>query len=82
MQRLMVGNSYKFTWTGHLNAKEIKFSCDRKTDWNGAFFLATSGGANPVEELTRAEARSKCCTAMWAQTPIINGVLPKPVPIL
>ena len=41
------GNSYKFTWTGHLNAKEIKFSCDRKTDWNGAFFLATSGGANP-----------------------------------
>lgn len=41
------GDSYKFTWTGHLNAKEIKFSCDRKTDWNGAFFLATSGGASP-----------------------------------
>ena len=41
------GNSFKFTWTGHLNAKEIKFTCDRKTDWNGAFFLATSGGANP-----------------------------------
>lgn len=43
----VAGNPYKFTWTGNLSAKELKFSCDRKSDWNGAFFLATTAGANP-----------------------------------
>lgn len=29
-----------FTWTGHLNAGQLKFSCDKQSDWNGAWFLA------------------------------------------
>lgn len=38
---------YIFTWTGSLRAGELKFSCDRQSDWNGAWFLCASG--NDVE---------------------------------
>ncbi|MDR1544618.1 MAG: SusF/SusE family outer membrane protein [Prevotellaceae bacterium] len=37
----------KFTWTGHLTTGEMKFTCDRQADWNGAFFLASAGGISP-----------------------------------
>lgn len=55
-----------FTWTGNLSAGALKFSCDRQSDWNGAWFMASladkepSGEAEPVlfidkrsESLTR-----------------------------
>lgn len=38
---------YIFTWTGTLNAGEMKLSCDRQSDWNGAWFMPASG--NDVE---------------------------------
>lgn len=38
---------YVFTWTGQLNAGELKFSCDRQSDWNGAWFMAASADAEP-----------------------------------
>ena len=38
---------YVFTWTGKLNAGELKFSCDKQSDWNGAWFMATTSGAEP-----------------------------------
>ena len=41
------GNPYKFTWTGILNSGELKFSLDRKSDWSGAWFLASEGGLVP-----------------------------------
>lgn len=34
---------YIFTWTGQLNAGEMKFSCDKQSDWNGAWFLCGNG---------------------------------------
>jgi hypothetical protein len=34
---------YVFTWTGNLNTGEVKFSCDKKSDWNGAWFMNASG---------------------------------------
>lgn len=34
---------YVFTWTGPLNAGELKFTCDKQSDWNGAWFLCASG---------------------------------------
>ncbi len=37
-----------FTWTGHLNAGELKISADRQADWNGAWFMATSANAAPT----------------------------------
>ncbi len=38
---------YVFTWTGQLNAGELKFSCDKQSDWAGAWFMATSADAEP-----------------------------------
>ncbi|MFT4070829.1 MAG: SusF/SusE family outer membrane protein [Dysgonamonadaceae bacterium] len=43
----VAGNPYKFTWTGTLNAGELKFTCDKQSDWNGAWFLASSGDIAP-----------------------------------
>jgi hypothetical protein len=39
---------YKFTWTGRLNAGEMKFTCDKQGDWNGAWFLASQPGMEPT----------------------------------
>lgn len=41
------GNPYKFTWTGILTAGEMKFTCDKRTDWGGAFFLASAPSKQP-----------------------------------
>lgn len=40
----------RFTWTGNLKEGEIKFSCDRQTDWNGSWFLASQNGVAPTGE--------------------------------
>lgn len=42
------GNPYKFTWTGNLNGGELKFTCDKKSDWNGDWFLASENGKEPT----------------------------------
>lgn len=34
---------WTFTWTGSLSTGELKFSCDRQSDWNGAWFMNASG---------------------------------------
>ena len=46
-------NPYILTWEGGLNAGELKFTCDKKSDWNGAWFLADKGGKNPTGEQER-----------------------------
>lgn len=37
-----------FTWTGSLQAGELKFSADKQSDWNGAWFLAPTENAVPT----------------------------------
>ena len=32
-----------FTWTGNLQAGELKFSLDKQSDWNGAWLMCASG---------------------------------------
>ena len=45
-------NPYVFTWIGNLTAGELKFSCDKKSDWNGAWFMNASGnGVAPTGEV-------------------------------
>ncbi len=39
---------YKFTWTGTLKEGEMKFTCDKQSDWNGAWFLASQNGMEPT----------------------------------
>jgi len=36
------------TWTGTLQAGEVKFTCDRQSDWNGAWFLASEADKTPT----------------------------------
>lgn len=45
----MVASSepYTFTWTGTLNSGELKFTCDKQSDWNGDWFLASQNGIEP-----------------------------------
>lgn len=38
---------YKFTWTGTLTTGELKFTCDKQSDWNGDWFLASQSGIEP-----------------------------------
>jgi len=39
---------YVFTWTGALQAGELKFTCDKQTDWNGGWFLASEADKVPT----------------------------------
>ena len=41
------GDPNKFTWTGMLNIGELKFSCDKQSDWHGDWFLANQNGIEP-----------------------------------
>lgn len=43
----------KFTWIGTLNVGELKFSCDKKKDWNGDWFLASRGGIEPTGDVEK-----------------------------
>lgn len=40
-----------FTWTGTLNEGEMKFTCDKQSDWNGAWFLASENGMTPTGDV-------------------------------
>lgn len=44
---MVQSDTYVFTWTGTLAAGELKFSCDKQTDWNGAWFMAAQNGIAP-----------------------------------
>lgn len=40
-----------FTWTGNLNAGALKFSCDKQSNWNGAWFMAFEADKQPTGAL-------------------------------
>ena len=59
---------YVFTWTGNLNEGELKFSCDKQSDWNGAWFLASKGNMEPTggeEQMLFADKSSDACKAQY-----------------
>lgn len=39
-----------FTWTGNLKVGELKFSCDKQSDWNGAWFMPVKSSSVPTGE--------------------------------
>lgn len=41
------GDPFTFIWTGTLKTGEMKFSCDKQSDWGGAWFLAYENGIAP-----------------------------------
>ena len=46
---LTAADPYTFTWTGTLNKGELKFTCDKQSDWNGAWFMASEEGKGFAE---------------------------------
>lgn len=46
---------YIFSWTGNLNTGELKFSCDKQSDWNGAWLMNAYGnGVEPTGNTEQA----------------------------
>ncbi len=41
---------YVFTWRGALNMGELKLTCDKKEDWNGAWFMPAEADKQPTGE--------------------------------
>lgn len=39
------------TWTGQLKVGELKFTCDKKDDWMGVWYLADAAGKAPTGEV-------------------------------
>ena len=59
---------YVFTWTGSLNAGELKFTCDKQADWNGAWFMSATNGAAPTgqtEQMLFLDKSSDACKAQY-----------------
>jgi hypothetical protein len=52
-QMTVTSNPYAFTWTGNLKTGELKFSCDKQSDWNGAWFMCANG--NDLEPTGKTE---------------------------
>ena len=59
---------YVFTWIGNLNTGELKFTCDKKSDWNGAWFMSAVNGAAPtgqVEQMLFIDKSSDACKEQY-----------------
>ncbi len=61
-----------FTWSGHLNAGELKISADRQSDWNGAWFMAASPNAAPTGVKQQVLFIDKSSTACQTQYIDVN----------
>lgn len=44
---------YTLTWEGALDKGELKFTCDKRSDWGGAWFLADEDGKSPTGQQER-----------------------------
>ena len=65
-----------FTWTGTLNAGELKFSCDKQADWNGAWFMPAVADQVPTgqpEQLLFIDKNEESLTRyQYAQSENVN----------
>lgn len=62
-------SDYVFTWTGQLNAGELKFTCDKQSDWNGAWFMCAAGSdvepSGQTEQALFIDKSSASCKAQY-----------------
>lgn len=69
-------DAYTFTWEGHLKEGELKFTCDRKSDWMGAWFMATEAGKTPTgetEKILFVDKSSEWCKAQYLDVNVGDG---------
>lgn len=58
---------YVFTWEGKLNTGELKFTCDKKSDWNGAWFMPVENSKVPTGKTEQMLFIDKSSDAFAAQ---------------
>lgn len=63
---------YVFTWTGQLNAGELKFSCDKQSDWYGAWFMPSAPDAEPKGTAEQALFINKSDETLKSQYLTVN----------
>ncbi|MDR0938544.1 MAG: SusF/SusE family outer membrane protein [Mediterranea sp.] len=66
-------DAYTFTWTGALKAGELKFSADKQSDWNGAWFMPVTNGIAPAgttEPMLFIDKSSDALKAQYLDTSI------------
>ena len=65
---------YVFTWTGRLTGGELKFTCDKKSDWGGAWFMCAAGSnvapTGSQERMLFIDKSSDACKAQYLDTAI------------
>lgn len=65
---------YVFTWTGRLTAGELKFTCDKQSDWGGAWFMCAAGSnvapTGSLERMLFIDKSSDACKAQYLDTAI------------
>lgn len=67
---------YVFTWEGSLNAGALKLTCDKQSDWNGAWFMPAVADKEPTGEIEPMLFIDKSSDAFKAQYTdvIVSGI--------
>lgn len=63
-------DAYTFTWEGQLVEGELKFTCDKQSDWNGAWFMASESGKAPageIEQMLFIDKSSDWCKSQYLE---------------
>ena len=63
-------DAYIFTWEGLLVEGELKFTCDKQSDWNGAWFMASESGKAPageIEQMLFIDKSSDWCKSQYIE---------------
>nr|WP_320057512.1 SusF/SusE family outer membrane protein [uncultured Bacteroides sp.] len=63
---------YEFTWRGLLSVGELKISCDKKTDWSGAWFMPDTKDKAPTGTTENMLFVDKSSTDFKALYPDVN----------
>ena len=69
-------DAYTFTWEGELKAGELKFTCDKKGDWMGAWFMASEAGKAPegvTERILFVDKSSDWCKSQYLGVNVGDG---------
>ena len=73
MRQQQGDDPWTFTWTGALTAGELKFTCDKQSDWNGAWFMNAQGNdVAPTGDVERMLFIDKSSAELKAQYLDVN----------
>lgn len=71
---LTAQEDYTFTWTGSLTAGSLKFTCDKQSDWNGAWFMPSENdkiweeGSEVITFVDKSQSSTSDIDRKWKVT--------------